>query len=168
MFETSHNGVAFNVVAAWTWEAKPRSSSYRQVHEGLVTHETWVRSRPTVILGDLNSNGAFKGRTWTDLIQLTDRYGLVSAYHAHFGEVFGKETRPTHFFRGKENAPFHLDYCFLPATWAGAIADVQVGTFNDWHHLSDHAPLIVDFDMEKVPDRRIACAGADRELRPST
>lgn len=79
------------------------------------------------------------------MLQLTRDLGLTSAYHSHFkDEPFGKEKRPTHFHRGKESAPFHLDYIFLPEAWTPRITNVTVGDYSTWHKVSDHAPLIVD------------------------
>lgn len=80
-----------------------------------------------------------------------DAFGLVSAYHHHFRESFGVETRPTHFHQGKEEAAFHLDYCFLPGEWAKSIKNVAVGVYNDWNSISDHVPLIVDLGIEAHP-----------------
>jgi endonuclease/exonuclease/phosphatase family metal-dependent hydrolase len=80
-----------------------------------------------------------------------DDLHLVSAYHVYFGEEFGSETRATHFFRGKPDAPFHLDYCLVPESWKQAITRVEVGTHDEWHRHSDHAPLIVDLDDSRLP-----------------
>jgi len=65
-FEVMTGRNMFNVVAAWTWEMKVGSESYRQIHRGLESHDNWVRSRPTVILGDFNMNGSFAGTRWPD------------------------------------------------------------------------------------------------------
>lgn len=146
-YEAARGALQFNVVAVWTSAAKPASAAYRQLHAGLTRHAEWLRTRPTVVLGDFNANASFRSRTWPDLMTLTDDLGLVSAYHHHFAEPFGEETRPTHFFLGKESAPFHLDYCFVPGEWASRITEVQVGAYGEWRPWSDHAPVIVDVDV---------------------
>jgi hypothetical protein len=144
-YEADHGGLRFNVAGVWPWATKSAKTSYRQAHDGLTLHDGWIRDTPTVILGDFNANASFKGRNWSQLLELTHGLGLVSAYHSHFqGEPFGKEKRPTHFHRGKESAPFHLDYIFLPQDWARRITNVTVGTYSDWHKVSDHVPLVVD------------------------
>ena len=100
-----------------------------------------------MILGDFNGNASFTGGNWGQLLELTNSLGLVSAYHHHSRESFGVETRPTHFHKGKEEAAFHLDYCFLPGEWAKSIKNVAVGVYSDWNSISDHVPLIVDLDL---------------------
>jgi endonuclease/exonuclease/phosphatase family metal-dependent hydrolase len=115
--------------------------------EGLVQYADWIRERPTVILGDFNDNASFKSGGWQALLDLSMPLGLVSAYHHHFAEEFGAESKPTHFHHGKQDAPFHLDYCFVPDGWAKRIRNVQVGSHEDWHKFSDHVPLTVDLDL---------------------
>jgi endonuclease/exonuclease/phosphatase family metal-dependent hydrolase len=129
-----------------TSATKSGKTSYRQAHEGLSHHAGWIRQRPTVILGDFNMNATW-GRPWQDLMALTEPLGLVSAYHEFFSEQFGKETQPTHFHKGKEAAPFHVDYCFLPGRWRQHVTKVEVGTYAKWHDVSDHAPVVVDLDL---------------------
>jgi len=141
-------GISFQVVAVWTYALRgEREKSYRQAHEGLIDHSDWILKRPTVILGDFNQSAAYKSSGWRTLIALMDSLGLVSAYHNHFKETFGAESRPTHFHHGRESNPFHLDYCFLPREWAQRITSVEVGAHGDWSDVSDHRPLIVDVDL---------------------
>ncbi len=147
-YEAELAGLHFNVCAVWTAPTKPRSASYRQAHEGLRVHADWVQRRPTVVLGDFNHDASYgDGKSWRELAGLLEPLGLVSAYHEYFGEAFGREKRKTHFHHGKEGAGFHLDYCFIPKAWASSLRAVQVGTYANWHDVSDHAPVIVDLDL---------------------
>ena len=146
-YQAKRGDVPFQVVGVWTVATKPRGTSYRQAHLGLQRHADWIRQLPTVVLGDFNANASFKGSAWRQLIELVEALGLKSAYHGFFAEEFGAETRPTHFHKGKEGAPFHLDYCFLPSTWVERIIRVEVGTHTHWHRVSDHAPLVVDLEL---------------------
>jgi hypothetical protein len=146
-YEAIRAGLSFNVVAVWPWQTKSVTTAYRQVHEGLVLHARWIGERPTVILGDFNANASFKGRNWEDLIGLLSSLGLVSAYHQHFGQEPGQERCPTYFHRCREDAAFHLDYCFIPRDWVSCLASVQVGAYADWHAISDHVPVIVDLTL---------------------
>lgn len=38
----------------------------------------------------------------------------MSAYHEHFSEAHGQESRPTYYFLWNRRKPFHIDYCFVP------------------------------------------------------
>jgi endonuclease/exonuclease/phosphatase family metal-dependent hydrolase len=51
--------------------------------------------------------------------------------------------------RNKDGPKYHIDYCFVPSSWTGSLAAVSVGSFDDWvgSGLSDHVPLIVDFEF---------------------
>ena len=74
-------------------------------------------------------------------------HGLVSAYHHHRREPHGRETEPTFYLQWNALKPYHLDYCFLPKTWAPKIRSVDVGSFEAWKGHSDHRPLIVDLAL---------------------
>jgi hypothetical protein len=114
---------------------------------------SWRCDRSAALAGLLSttscrSNAAVRRRLanddWADLLKRLDRLGLMSTYHQFFGEDFGKETRPTHFFKGKQASPFHLDYCFVPASWMPRVESVEVGAYDDWSKYSDHPPVTVD------------------------
>jgi exodeoxyribonuclease III len=137
--------VEFNLVGVWTAATSDSKTTYRQAHEGLDRYRDWIQTKDTVLMGDFNANASYgNGKVWRDLAERLASLGLVSAYHQFFGETFGKETRPTHFFKGKEASPFHLDYCFVPATWVPRIENVTVGTYERCSKYSDHAPLTLD------------------------
>jgi exodeoxyribonuclease-3 len=69
----------------------------------------------------------------------------MSAYHTHYGERQGAETHPTHYFRHHQDKPFHIDYVFVPKRWK--LRSVEVGSFREWGHLSDHVPMVVDVSI---------------------
>lgn len=145
--EARRRELAFNVVGVWTSATKSRATSYMQAHEGFRRYGDWIRQRPTVVLGDFNDNVSFKTTNWGRLLELVEPLGLVSAYHSHFNEPFGAESRPTYFHRSQLASPAHLDYCFVPKEWAQRISRVEVGSYEDWRAHSDHAPLVVDLDL---------------------
>jgi endonuclease/exonuclease/phosphatase family metal-dependent hydrolase len=108
-----------------------------------------------VLLGDLNSSAAWdaqRGRTEHKCFeaQLCQEYGLVSAYHAATGENLAEESQPTHYWRWSEQAPFHLDYCYLPEGWLPGLEGVFVGGYQEWADASDHRPLVVDVNLAKA------------------
>jgi endonuclease/exonuclease/phosphatase family metal-dependent hydrolase len=73
-------------------------------------------------------------------------HGLVSAYHTHHNEKQGAETRPTHYFHHHESERFHIDYVFVPKDWE--LGSVEMGSFGEWGHLSDHVPVVVDVGVK--------------------
>jgi endonuclease/exonuclease/phosphatase family metal-dependent hydrolase len=144
--------ISFTLIAVWA-QAEP---SYSEVlRRGLVVYRDLLLDGPTVLLGDLNSSAAWDAqrgrRDHLELeAQLRQEYGLVSAYHAATGEASGSESQPTHYWRWREQAPFHLDYCYLPEAWLPGLESVTVGTYQDWANVSDHRPVIIDVDPAKV------------------
>ncbi|HJW08314.1 MAG TPA: hypothetical protein VJ483_01695, partial [Holophagaceae bacterium] len=102
-----------------------------------------------VFLGDFNSNAIWDhehpaDRNHSAVVARLKSHGLVSAYHHQRQEAHGCENEPTFYLHWNEAKPFHLDYCFLPKTWARRIRNVEVGGFEAWKDHSDHRPLIVD------------------------
>ena len=109
---------------------------------------------PVVAAGDFNSSPRVVGQERESprfLQQMQDELGLVSAYHHVHGESPGAETRATHYHQWNESKPFHLDYCFVPETWLGHLASVEVGSFAAWPQ-SDHRPLTVDLTSDSPGD----------------
>jgi hypothetical protein len=146
-YRAEREGLVFHVVGVWTVATKDKATSYCQAVEGIRRHADWIQSRPTVILGDFNSTASFRPARMADLLERLEPLGLRSAYHEYLREDFGTESRPTYYHRGRRSEPFHLDYCFVPATWVPHITRVEVGTHEDWGEFSDHMPLIVDVDV---------------------
>ncbi len=140
--------LVFNLLAKWAWAKSPSLSRYvKDVRSSLDEHETFLREGPSVLAGDLNSGGVFDkltGAAHAKLVNQLQKLGLTSAYHSHFSEAHGEESRKT-FFRGKPAGQFHIDYVFLPDEWARR-ATVEIPQPEPWLKLSDHVPVIVDID----------------------
>jgi endonuclease/exonuclease/phosphatase family metal-dependent hydrolase len=140
--------VAFNVLAVW---AHP--PYVEDLLSALDTYGALLKSGPAVVVGDFNSAAVFDrkkhpARSHRALVaRLRDEFGLVSAYHAHHQLGHGEERHATYFHHWKQDMPFHLDYCFVPADWVQRIRSVDVGTWSAWEGRSDHRPLVVDIDL---------------------
>jgi hypothetical protein len=144
--------VPFNLLAAWTKKIRldGRDARYvRLLHLALDRYQRFIEERPTVLMGDLNSNSVFDrehpASSHTLLVDRLSRLGLRSAYHHCCGELHGAESMATHYFLRKRERPFHIDYCFIPEAWLNE-ARVDVGMYKDWVPTSDHVPLSVELD----------------------
>jgi hypothetical protein len=111
---------------------------------------------PIIVAGDFNGATTWDTPRRPAFAQLIGRYGeigLTSAYHHVSGDQFGLERQPTHWWRDrKETGPtYHIDYAFIPNAWLDAAA-LTIGGFNPWvtNAGSDHAPLILDLDLDKI------------------
>lgn len=142
-----HGPIEFTLLIVWTWPAAP----FKNYKEPLVAGLRAYRNLPGpfVIAGDFNGNVSFdRPRTrikWSDCFAAVEEFGVLSAYHAFFGEEYGKETRPTQYQTRKRAMPFHLDYVFVPVGWGASLRDVRVPGFDEFQ-ASDHRPVIVDIE----------------------
>jgi hypothetical protein len=137
--------VEFNLLGLWT-----QGPGYRayvvNAEAALRDHESFLLDSPAVVAGDFNSNAVWDRKTkggHTRLVQRLDNLGLVSAYHAHFGQAQGAESQRTYFQKNGADGAFHMDYVFLPKAWAAAGCPVEVGAADIWLDHSDHMPLVV-------------------------
>jgi hypothetical protein len=149
---------SFHLLAVW---AQPRPSYVRALLHALDTYAEFLRSAPSVIVGDFNCFAQWRGEApskWHDELarRLNAELHLVSAYHASPGFSPDAPEFPTHYWRWRECNPFHIDYCFVPATWRNAIRSVHIGAFSEQHWRSDHRPVVVDLDL---PASALVAAG---------
>ncbi len=151
-------GVRFNVIGVW---AQNISGGFRTRAEpgpfnrAMDRYGHFVTRHPTLIAGDFN-NHHFWDRpghaiNFEQNLQRTRRLGLKSAYHAARGEPVGQETLPTHYWRDRkiDGPTYHIDYMFYPRVWHRHFRRFGVGDFETFcsRGLSDHAPLVADFDI---------------------
>jgi hypothetical protein len=138
----------FFLLAIWSLADKPHPY-VKAVIRAVETYADVIASRPSVVMGDFNSNAIWNRKTPGSrdhgyLVSLLAELGLVSAYHRFTGEAHGAETQPTFYLTWNRLLPLHIDYCFLPREWAARLACVRVGGYDDWCTVSDHRPLVVD------------------------
>lgn len=149
----------FRLLAVWAFN---RGDNFDEAGRGPILrsldhYRDFVNSDRLVVAGDFNNNVLWdvkpkkpNNRHAHVVAALADR-GLVSAYHHSRGIGQGNEPEPTLYWqtRRKDGRTYHIDYVFVPATWADRLAAVTVGEFEPWvgAGLSDHVPLIVDVDV---------------------
>ncbi len=115
-------------------------------------YRNFIARSPTVVLGDFNASRNFDPahpkHLFSSIVESMDSLGLRSAYHAHTGEAFGEESRPTFFHVYREDRPFHIDYAFLPDACLQSLRTVTVGGFAEYHRASDHRPLTIELGSD--------------------
>ena len=152
------DGIDFHILAVWS-QLDPQFPYIEGMRVDLHKYMDFLRYPYSMVVGDWNSNpkldekyGIRKGNkghiAFADLLL---ELGLHSIYHTFNNDVVaGDELHPTLFFRREKERPFHIDYCFASAGLTTAVRSVEVGAFGDWITLSDHMPLIVDFNTDAI------------------
>ena len=142
----------------------------------LRAHATLLRAAPAVVFGDFNSGTSLvrfgsSSRHHRQLVDEFDALGLVSAYHAFHDVAHGFEADATYFHQFNGGKPWHIDFCFVPRSWASSLINVAVIDGDQWRRRSDHLPLLVDVSLAgrvtrhaaPSPDRRAPRASPDRD-----
>jgi endonuclease/exonuclease/phosphatase family metal-dependent hydrolase len=134
---------AFNILALW---AKPKPSYYSDLLKTIELYRTFIRERPTVLLGDFNMSVRIpsKGKQFYLLNgQLNHDFGLHSAYHEHTGERFGMETMTTLYHMWGAAGCFHCDFIYVPTSWIPRIRSVTIPGYSKFT-TSDHRPVVCE------------------------
>jgi hypothetical protein len=136
--------LSFTLLAVWTW---PAPSYIKAFLNGLAAYSALLGSGTTVVAGDFNGNPRFDKPghrlKWSAGFSTLHEAGLVSAYHHVHQAAFGSERHATHHFLRKPERPFHIDFCFVPQSWAAGGLHAQLVDGPQWRLLSDHFPLLV-------------------------
>jgi hypothetical protein len=145
----------FNMLAVW---AQPRPTYVRAVLDGVMRYRDFLRSTPSIVVGDFNSHVRWDGKAkvnhTTLATHLREVFGLVSAYHAAAARSDSTLEEATCYWQWKQTQPFHLDYCFIPADWVHRLGTVTIGGYEAWADKSDHRPLMVEIlDWASVRSR---------------
>jgi len=139
----------FDLVAVWTHHNKSPNFGYiGQFWKYLQLNKNEISN--TIFIGDFNSNAIWdQGDRWwnhSDVVKELSQMDIESLYHKFTKEQQGKETQPTFYLHRNQGKPYHIDYCFAPTKFKDKLQNVTVGKFDNWKHLSDHAPMILSFD----------------------
>lgn len=80
---------------------------------------------------------------------LSGGHDFISAYRYYDAEVWGEETGSALCAYRKLEDGFHVGHCFVRRARVPYLKPVQVGDYADWCHLSDHCPMVIEFDFER-------------------
>jgi exodeoxyribonuclease-3 len=153
---------ALHLMALWAHHglAGTRMSTVGPTLQALAAYDSFLRARPAIVAGDFNNHIRWDkaGKAWNhaNTVAAFERLGFVSAYHQFLGLAQGAETHPTFYWRTRsvDGPTYHIDYVFVPQASVSRLQSVVVGSRDDWiaTGLSDHAPLILDFDPRFAAD----------------
>ena len=137
----------FLLLAVWTL---PVNGSYvcPLIH-ALNEYESMIQGRDVIIAGDFNANTVLPATSrnyrFRDFVRRAEDMWLTSLYHEFTREAHGNESSPTFFLYHHEQKPHHIDFLFGSANFRTRLEEIKVGSFQDWHKLSDHVPISAKF-----------------------
>ena len=147
----SGKGLEFTLFAIWANNPTDADGQYiTQVWKAVNYYKTLLKSKPTILIGDFNSNTIWdrpkREGNHSTVVRILEQEGIHSVYHRHLDIKHGRETHPTLYLYRHQDKPYHIDYCFAPDAMLEHLSSVEVGDFEFWCRYSDHVPLIVTFD----------------------
>lgn len=140
----------FNLLAVWAHQNNSPNFGYiGQFWKYLQLNKQNLAN--SLILGDFNSNAIWDqwDRWWnhSDVVKELNTLGFRSLYHHFTGEVQGKENQPTFYHHKKLTRPYHIDYLFGSHLFTETLRGLSIGSSQHWLFLSDHMPIICEFDI---------------------
>lgn len=146
--------INFNLIAIWA--NNPSDPNYRYIGQvwKAVNYYQKLLSKPSILIGDFNSNTIWdkpkRAYNHSSVVDFLQKKNIHSAYHAFFNQKQGKERHSTHYWHKDKDRNFHIDYCFASASFIDNLKNVEVGTYRKWIDYSDHTPLMITFNLDKL------------------
>jgi hypothetical protein len=146
-----HGSKSFRLLAVWDHNDRKEGLNRRAgpLLRALEDSSEFCLSDDLVIAGDFNNNPQWdKPNGPKNMARISEeltKRRLVSLYHHRSGSAFGSEAQATYWQYRNRMKPYHIDYIFVPAAWREDLVSFELGTFDDWFRLSDHAPLSAEF-----------------------
>jgi exonuclease III len=139
------------IVGVWAFNSRAQkfgANARGFIREALEIYKPHIGNFKNVIVaGDFNNGPKWdrKGNqnNFSDINLELNNLGLRSAYHSFTEEYFGSERASTHFHKWDKAKGFHIDYIYSNFD---QINNVKVPDFDEWERISDHVPVIAEFE----------------------
>lgn len=142
--------IEFVLLAIWC--QKPTDSDNYGTHTWNAIHyySDLLNSEKVIIAGDFNSSSIWDKKNreanHSNIVNKLKEKGIESSYHLFYNEEQGKESKATLFMHRKIERPYHIDFCFTSNYFTSRLKNVSVGEYETWTKLSDHKPVICEFE----------------------
>ena len=140
-----------NIIGVWAYNhrASPKFGVdfNGNTSDALTNYEALLSSNKKVLFaGDFNNSVIWdkgnKENNFSNINNKLNSLGLKSSYHEYSNEKFGEESKGTLFHTKKQNKPYFIDYIYYKEM---NLSKVYVGQYDEWISLSDHMPVIAEF-----------------------
>lgn len=140
----------FKLLGVWTHRNNSPNFGYiGQFWKYLQVNKSLMEN--IIIAGDFNSNKIWDqwDRWWnhSDVVKELESIEIQSLYHLANNENQGEESQTTLFLQKNLNKKYHIDYIFASRFFREKFKEIKIGDFSEWLKLSDHMPIICDFDL---------------------
>lgn len=145
----------FCLLGVWTHQNNSPTFEYiGQFWKYLQVNKFKMMNESMIIVGDLNSNSKWDkwDRWWnhTDVVNQLKEIKIESCYHHYSKEKQGKENQPTFFLYRKRDKTYHIDYVFANTLFIDKLLTVKIGNLDEWLEISDHLPIICEFEINTL------------------
>ncbi|WP_100615035.1 endonuclease/exonuclease/phosphatase family protein [Confluentibacter citreus] len=144
------NDLEFVLIAIWC--QKPKSSDNYGTHtwNAINYYSELLSNEKVIIAGDFNSSSIWDKKNreanHSNIVYKLKDIGIESVYHLFYNEEQGKESNATLFMHRKIERPYHIDFCFASNYFINRLKYVSIGKYETWTQLSDHKPVICEFE----------------------
>jgi exonuclease III len=141
---------SFLLFAVWTLPVGAQRLYVPPLIEAFETYRHLMDQTEVIWAGDFNAaylwDKPSRKYKFRDFVHLLGRCGLHSMYHKQAGCDSGGENDQTFFLQHNAKKGYHIDYVFASSGLHRDGCQVSVGTHQEWATMSDHMPVICDFD----------------------
>ena len=144
----------FNLFLIWAYNPDDKEGRYiTQVWKAIKHYDDLLTDRPTMLIGDFNSNTIWDYKkhrlgSHSEVVKQLEDKGIFSTYHFHHSQKQGTEKHPTYYMYRHKDKPYHIDYCFASMDMLAKLQSVDIGEYDFWTQFSDHVPIIVNFEND--------------------
>jgi hypothetical protein len=144
------------IVGTWAFNRRARkfgSMCSGNLADVLKFYEPSISSNSQAIIsGDFNNGPqwdftSFHINNFRHLNSELSNSDFISSYHNFTNEKFGAENSDTYFHHRNQEKGFHIDYVY---TKGYEVLNCTVGSYADWHLISDHVPVISELNAKSL------------------
>ena len=149
----SKGDCSFNLLAVWNFYSACKQGRFKNIkgpkclEYSAIDYYKDLFEDPSLIAGDWNLGPTFAQEGYLNILNILEHHGLRSLYHTH-NKLSPKEST-NHTYRSTRKTFHHLDHIFGSKSFVENMTSFEIHPF-DKVLCSDHAPLIVDFDVNAL------------------